>query len=244
MAAVIGYLEACVGVHIDWVTQVDWVERYRLLDAGEIDLAWICGAPYVRRVNRVTAQIELLAAPIWQGARYAGQPVYYADVVVRQTSPIQQVAELRGAHWVYNEPGSLSGYAALCHHLAQQGLRLDFFGRVSQSGAHVRSLAMLLSGEADVTVVDSVVLEAHLRANPTLRAALRTVTAIGPLPSMPWVAGRQVAEPLRARLRQALWALPAGVAPWLAGFAAVVDGAYDVVRRVLEHQEQSAHPKC
>jgi phosphonate transport system substrate-binding protein len=233
MLAVIGYLEEQAGVRIDFLNQVDWMERYRLLDAGEVDLAWICGAPYVRRVDGAAAPIELLAAPIWQGVRYGGRPVYFADVVVRQASPARTLAELTGAHWVYNEPGSLSGYAAMRHQLAEQGWGLDLFGRVSESGAHVRSLGLLLAGEADVTVLDSVVLEAYWQANPAQRPLLRSVAAIGPLPSMPWVVARQVAEPVRARLRQALWSLPRGVAPWLAGFAPVVDGDYDGVRRVL-----------
>lgn len=236
----IDYLAARLGIVIHFRNEIDWTARYAQLDAGRVDLAWICGAPYVRRMAQAQPKLELLAAPVWQGERYGGQPVYFADVLVHSRSRFRQWTELRGASWVYNEPGSLSGYAALLADLAQAGESPAFFGQVTASGAHLASLALLLAGEADVTCLDSVVLAEYLRQHPNVSSALRLLKPIGPLPSMPWVVGRHVPVALRQQLRYGLLAFAADTAGSptappspLLGFAQVTDSDYDPIRQIL-----------
>jgi phosphonate transport system substrate-binding protein len=68
-----------------------------LLDAGEIDVGWICGLPYTVRANQLDAQLELFAAPVMVGARYEARPFYFSDVIVPADSPYPQCLDLRGA---------------------------------------------------------------------------------------------------------------------------------------------------
>src|SRR5262249_55323044 len=46
---------------------------------AQADVAFLCGLPYVRLVDRPEPPIELLAAPVLRGARYGGRPVYFSD---------------------------------------------------------------------------------------------------------------------------------------------------------------------
>ena len=110
VARVVAYLAQNLGRPIEFVNPIDWEESDRLLDEGHIDIGWICGWPYVRKMRRQRPNLELLAAPVIAGARYGDQPVYFSDVIVRRDSPYQTFADLRGAVWGYNEPGSQSGY--------------------------------------------------------------------------------------------------------------------------------------
>jgi phosphonate transport system substrate-binding protein len=65
-------------------------------EQGEADLRVICGLPYTWLAARRPPPVEPLAAPVLCGARYAGLPVYYSDVIVRHDSSITRLEELRG----------------------------------------------------------------------------------------------------------------------------------------------------
>jgi len=39
-------------VPVELVPDVPWQERQRMLDAGQVDAAWICGPPYVLRADK------------------------------------------------------------------------------------------------------------------------------------------------------------------------------------------------
>ena len=72
---------------------------YEQLRAGAVDFAFLCGAPYVRLRRERPVPVEALAAPVVQGERYAGRPVYFSDVVVGPASEAASFEELRGCSW-------------------------------------------------------------------------------------------------------------------------------------------------
>ncbi len=245
VAAVAGYLAGALGRPVAVVDQTDWQAREQRLDAGQIEFGWICGWPYVRKMRRRQPNLELLAAPAPAGERYAGRPIYFSDVVVRADSPYQTFADLRGASWGYNEPGSQSGYNITRYHLARLGLTWAFFGRVAATGAHEASLRELLAGRLAASAIDSTVLETEFASQPGLRDQVRIIAVLGPSPSPPWVAQTRLPATLRAQARAALVNMhsnPAGQAALaqarLARFAAVSDSDYDPIRemeRASEH---------
>jgi phosphonate transport system substrate-binding protein len=216
-----------------------WTERDRRLDEGEIDLCWICGLPYVRKVERSPGIVAPLAAPVMAGSRYQGRPIYYSDVVVRRDSPFRTFADLRGAAWAFNEPGSHSGYGIVRYTLATRGETFAFFGRVVESGAHQASLEMILRGEIDAAAIDSTVLEQVLRDHPEEAGELRVIEVLGPSPMPPWVVSRQVTPDIRQALRDALTGMHARAdgrtilaRAGIARFQAVDDGDYDPIREM------------
>jgi phosphonate transport system substrate-binding protein len=46
------YLALRLGIPSQFVIEVSWQERERRIDSGEIDVAWICGLPYVIKADR------------------------------------------------------------------------------------------------------------------------------------------------------------------------------------------------
>ena len=103
---------------------------------GEVDAGFICGLPYVQLARQTPAPVELLAAPVIRGDRYAGRPIYFSDVIVHRDSPVRTFADLRGRSWAYNDPDSHSGYNLTRHHLLMMGETHGFFGRVVEAGFH------------------------------------------------------------------------------------------------------------
>ncbi len=221
-----------------FVEDIAWEERLSQIEAGGIDMGWVCGAYYVHMVARLEPAVELLAAPVMAGERYGGRPIYFSDVVVRAGSTFASFADLRGARWAINEPGSHSGYGVVAWHLARLGETWGLFGNVIASGAHQRSLEMILRNEVDAAAIDSTVLETELRARPHLASQIRIIAALGPSPIPPVVVQRRLPLALRRALRQSFATMhddPTGRAildeAHIAHFTLIEDADYDPLRQ-------------
>jgi phosphonate transport system substrate-binding protein len=239
--AIAGHLSRALGTPVHFITGPSWQEREAMLDRGLIDLCWICGLPYALKAAAGGAPIELCAAPVMEGARYAGLPVYYSDVVVRRDSCFRSFADLRGASCAYNEPGSHSGYNAIRHHLARLDAHAGYFSRAVESGAHQISLEMILRGEVDAAAIDTTVLEAELRRRPALAGEIRVVETLGPSAMPPWVLRSTLPAKTKSAIGAALLAMQdtregrAILAGWgIAGFVRVGPEGYDALRRMAE----------
>ena len=245
--ALAGYLSQRLAQPVRFLDGLDWREAYAAIAAGRIDVGWICGRPYVDLLA-AGAPIALLAAPVMAGARYDGRPIYFSDVVVGRDSSFQRFADLRGASWAYNEPGSQSGYHVTRYHLARLGETGQYFGRVVGSGGHIRSLEMILAGEIDASAIDSTVLEWQMARDPTLAGRIRVIETLGPSPIPPLVVAGESALALREPLRAALLAMPEtaeGLAILALGglsrFAIVADSDYDAIRAMAEAAKDAAN---
>lgn len=236
---VVAWLAERWGKPLRFIAHISWQEREQLFAEGQIDVAWICGAPYVEKVAQPEANLELLVAPVAAATRYQNQPVYFSDVVVHRDSPFHTLADLRGRSWAYNEPHSHSGYRVVQYALAQLGERQGYFGRVVASGAHQRSLQLILDQQIEASAIDSTVLEMVCAQDPTIAPHIRIIDTFGPSPMPPWCVNQHLPELLRQELRHLLLHLhedEAGQAilarHQLRRFAAVTDQSYDVIRQM------------
>jgi phosphonate transport system substrate-binding protein len=233
------YLADELGVGTEYVGGISWQERERLFDLGEIQILWLCGLPYVHKADLAESTMELLAVPVPAGERYRDRPVYFSEIVVRRDHPARCFDDLRGAAWAFNEPRSHSGYNVVRAFLAERGEARGFFGPVTASGAHARSLELIRNGQVDGAAVDSTVLEWFARQDRSLMSALRVIDTIGPSPIPPWVISTQLPRALRESVRHALLRLDRDRAGRSlierAGFVRFVlpdDRAYDPIRRM------------
>jgi phosphonate transport system substrate-binding protein len=233
------YVGQKLGIETTFLHEVPWQERERLFDAGQIQVCWICGLPYVWKADQQGTQIELLAAPVMAGERYQGQPVYFSDVVVRQDSRFYDFNSLHGGSWAYNEPHSHSGYNVTRYYLAQKQLSGSFFGRVIAAGSHENALQMVLRGDVDASAIDSTVLQTELLRVPAINMQLRCIETFGPSPIPPWIIRKEVPAALRQAVRAVLCTMhedDAGRRILANGrirqFIAVPDTAYDPIREM------------
>jgi phosphate/phosphite/phosphonate ABC transporter binding protein len=237
VSLVAAHVGARLGRTVEFVGDIPWREREQQFDDGRIDVAWICGLPYVWRADQEDPPIELLCAPVMAGERYGGRAVYFSEIVVEADSPFRSFADLRNASFAFNEPHSHSGYSIVQAHLADLGETQGFFGRVVESGAHQTSLTWIAEGRIDASAIDSTVLGQVTAADPDLCRRLRVIETLGPSTIPPWVVQRTLPEALRSALRETLLTMhddPRGRAI-LAGagmerFLPVVDTDYDDIR--------------
>lgn len=238
--AIVACLAARTGLEAELLPAMDWNEQHRLLDGGDIQLAFLCGLPYTEKHDRPGEPVVLLAAPVMQAVRYGGQPVYFTDVIVRRDRPWRSMADLRGKSWAYNGSDSNSGYNMPRDYLLAHGETGGFFGRTIASGSHQRSIQMVLDGEVDASGIDSLVLEMETKYRPELAASLRVIEAIGPCPIPPVVASTTLSPQVRDQLRRELLAMHAddeGAAILRAGliarFVPVEDAYYNPIRQMV-----------
>src|SRR5262249_45174163 len=160
-----------VGRRLGVATEMFAASRYDQLTNA--DVCFVCGLAYVELCGPGKLPFVPVAAPVLQGERYAGRPVYFSDVIVHRHSPFRAFAGLRGATWGYNEPLSHSGYGVTRYHLATLGETRGYFGRVIEAGWHQRSIRLVASREVDASAVDSHVLALAIHERPRLADDLR-----------------------------------------------------------------------
>lgn len=222
-------------------------ESFEQLQSGTVDFAFICGLPYVRLRRQTSPPVNLVAAPVIEGSRYEGRPIYFSDVIVPASSAVTSFEELRGKAWACNGFDSHSGTLVVLHRLLQIGESGAFFGRVEVTGSHYASIERVAEGLVDGAAIDSQLLAVQLRDRPELGEQIRVITSLGPSTMMPLVAAADVPESLRSEVGEVVTGLGDGAvdrdglgAGLISGFARLDDAAYDDIRGMLDAVE-SAH---
>jgi len=240
MAPVYRFLADRIGDRLGRPVELVVGRSFDQFEAGEADLGVICGLPYVWLAARRPPPVEALAAPVLSGARYAGRPVYYSDVIVGRDSPITCLEELEGRSWAFNEPTSHSGHTVTLYSLVSMGAGPGFLGPVVEAGFHQRAIRLVKAGTVDAAAIDSQVLGIELRDHPGLGAGLRVIGSFGPSTIQPVVAARRLPDALKDQVQELLVALADDPAarPVLGyglidRFAPISDAAYDDIRAML-----------
>jgi len=207
---------------------------------GEVDFAFLCGLPYVKLRREARPPVSLVAAPVLEGDRYDGRPIYFSDVIVPADSPATAFDDLRGRSWACNGFDSHSGALVVLHRLLEMGEDARFFGRVQVSGSHQQSIGLVAAGEIDGSAIDSQVLAVELRDHPELKERIRVIDSLGPSTNMPLVAAA-ACEGLRQEVGEVVAGLGTeeadrdGLASGLfSGFVEIDDPAYDDIRGMLD----------
>lgn len=209
------------------------------------DVCFVCSLPYVMFEREGVSPSVPIAAPVLEGDRYGGRPVYYSDVIVGKGSNARSFADLKGRSWAYNEPLSHSGYGITRYHLVTLGETHGFFGEVIEAGFHETSIRMVADGEVDGSAIDSQVLAVELRDYPELAARLRVIESLGPSTVQPVAVSKRLDDDLREAIRGVLLALrtiPGGPEILAHGmierFVSVDEGDYDDIRSMVDACEQ------
>lgn len=205
------------------------------------DLCFVCSLPYVMFEREGISPAVPIAAPVLQGTRYGGKPIYFSDVIVARRSRFRAFADLRGASWAYNEPLSQSGYGITRHHLVSIGETKGFFGDVVEAGFHETAIRMVAAGDVDASAIDSQVLAVEMRDHPELAESLRVIDSLGPSTIQPVGCSKRFTPEFHDDVRAILLGL--GDDPQFRAildhgtverFVAVGPGDYDDIRRMVD----------
>ena len=249
MYSTYAHIARYVGVRVGCQTTLEVGQSFEEFAEGQVDVAFICGLPYVRMTSQNTCPVELLAAPVLMGERYLHRPIYFSDVIVRSDSPYTSFDDLGGCVWAYNERVSHSGCNLVCYSLLERGKSPDYFGKTVKSGSHLRSLEMVLEGEADAAAIDSHLLDVLRSKDEELAARLRVIEMLGPSSIPPMVISKRLNDELKCKLREVLVTMhldncgAEGLRDGLIErFVVVTDEDYGDIRRMLETVKEVEFP--
>src|ERR1700694_2790711 len=198
------YIAHYVGEKVGLPTTLTVGHAFDEFAEGQVDVAFMCGLPYVNMADEPSCPIELLVAPVLLGERYQHRPVYFSDVVVRRESSSTAFKDLQGCRWAYNQKESHSGWNNVCYSLLERGRTLDYFGELIETGSHQRSISKVLDRQADATAVDSQVLDVLFANDSRVAAELRVIDMLGPSSIPPMVIARRVDADLKRTIVEAL----------------------------------------
>jgi ABC-type phosphate/phosphonate transport system substrate-binding protein len=147
-------------------------------------------------------QVRLVATPRYSVPGCEGGHCRSAIVVRREETG--SLADFRGRRCVVNEMDSNSGMNLLRAAVAPLAGGACYFASVAVSGAHLHSVEMVASGEADVAAVDCVSLAHFRRVYPGVVATLRVSGWTPASPSLPFITARSAGDATVQVLRSAL----------------------------------------
>jgi phosphonate transport system substrate-binding protein len=236
----IGRLGERLGVSVELVQRRTYREVNDLLTAGQLDAALICTGGYLDLRRRAPGSVEVLAVPVVNGAR-----TYEAVIVVPSASSARTVADLAGKRFAFTDELSFSGNAYVRRLIADMHRDPDrFFGTVTFTHSHDRSIAAVERGLADGATIHGGIWARFTRSDPELARRLRVLHRSPPFGAMPVVAATALSPQLRERIRRELLGLdddPEGAAALAAlgidRFDVVTPGLYDSAERVVEGLE-------
>ncbi len=190
------WLQGQLGRPVILVQRSRYREILDLLLRGQLELAWICGYPYVQH----RAELALIAVP-----RFQGHPVYRSYLIVAKDSHYRSLDELEGSLFAWADPDSNSGYLFPRYHLVTAGKDPDrYFRRTFFTWGHPRSIDAVAEGLADAAAVDNYVWETLALRAPERTAGTRILLRSPPFGFPPLVASASLALAQRQVLRRVL----------------------------------------
>ena len=190
-------LEAQLGTEVHFVQRGSYGEITEMLLADQIDVAWICGYPYVTHADRM----KLLAVP-----QYQGKPLYRSYLLVpsAQTS-VTTITELSGKVFAYSDPQSNSGYLVPRTELIRHGMDpRRVFGKAFFTFAHRKVVEAVASGLASAGEIDGYVFDTLAKQVPGAVTGVRVAWRSPLYGFPPIVARRSLPVDTFARLQSAL----------------------------------------
>ena len=240
----VDYLAKTLDTECTLVSGFSYSAISAMLDAGAVDMGFICGLPYVLKRDTASPTVVLLAAPVMKAARYNDVSKYYAYVIVHKNSRCASFADLEGCTYAYNDKESNSGYNLPRARLIELGATHGFFAKLVRSGSHEESIRMVATGKADASSVDSLVFDYDLAKHSAYAREVKIIETLGPAGIPPVVASTKLPVIVRKRVRSALIGMkddPMGRRilddALIARFEAVDDSNYDDIRRMKKMAE-------
>jgi phosphonate transport system substrate-binding protein len=235
------YLGKGLGRRVEMVQFSVSAETDAALERRDLDFAFVGTGSYVH--DREKFGVELMAAP-----QLHGKPFYYAYVIVPAASPARSLGDLRGKRFAFTDPKSNTGWLVPTYLVGrEQKLTPEtFFGTVSFTGSHDRSIDRVNAGAVDGASVDSLVFDYVAGRFPPRVKNVRIVAKSIPFGTPPVVANRKANPRLRARIQAILLGMhsdPEGKrildAMSVERFIVPQDSSYDTVREMEKWLERN-----
>jgi len=179
---------------------------------GHAQAAFLSAWPAALALKNAGAEVVLAEVrEVVIGEEKVERPYYFSYWVVLKDSPYTSLEQLRGKKAAFSSLLSTSGYVAPLARLVELGFLKkpegkaadpnQFFSQSTFAGGYAQAWEALKQGQVDVTVIAGDVSEKLYRE---VLASTRVLEQQGPIPSHAVVFSKDLAEPMRSQLKNAL----------------------------------------
>ena len=195
------YLSERVGCEVNFVARESYQVILDMLAADQLDVAWICGYPFVRQESN----FSLLAVPLYQD-----KPQYQSYLIRSKsgTPSIQGWHDLRDRVLAYSDPLSNSGWLVAQAQLAKVNLKSRDLKRTFFAHGHRNVVEAVAARLADAGSVDGYVWETMRLQGMNAVAMTEVVWKSEFFGFPPLVTRKGVSHPYFEKLQTALLAMP------------------------------------
>lgn len=188
--------EVC-SADVRFVQRNSYREIDDLLAENRLDVAWVCGFPYVTHLQTM----RLMAIP-----DYGGQPLYRSYLIVpRSDTRTTHITQLRDRVFAFSDPESNSGFLVPTTELIRAGIRpTRFFRKSFFTYAHRKVIDAVTSGLADAGEIDGYVYDTIEKQDPERTRDVRVAWRSPQYGFPPIVARRSLDEESFVRIQHAL----------------------------------------
>lgn len=156
-APLIEAIRGKTGLDVQLVLSADYDELVRQFAEGAVDLAYFGGYTFVV-ANKRHGAVPLVMRDI--DARFVSQVVVH-----RNNTAVRQLSDLRGARFSFGSRRSTSGHIMPRHFFSGAGIVPEkFFSQVVFSGAHDRTVMLVVDGSVDAGVANGQILRSMLES--------------------------------------------------------------------------------
>ncbi len=192
---IIDYIGEQIKQPVRMVNRRTYDEMDSLLEKGDVKIAFICSAPYVK--NQAQFGVELLVGPIVNG-----RSVYHSYIIVHHESPIKTFPELKGKIFAFTDPKSNTGKLYPSYLLKGMGFTPEkFFKEILYSYSHNKSVEMVAKKIVDGAAMESIVYEHMLKVGSPYARQTRIIKRSPPFGIPPVVVTRDIDPALRKKIR-------------------------------------------
>ena len=238
---IIDYIGEQIKRPVRMVNRRTYDEMDSLLEKGDVKIAFICSAPYVK--NQAQFGVELLVGPIVNG-----KSVYHSYIIVHNESPIKTFPELKGKVFAFTDPKSNTGKLYPTYLLKGMGFTPEkYFRGLQYSYSHNKSVEMVAKKLVDGAAVESIVYEHMVQSGSPYAGQTRIIKRSPPFGIPPVVVTRDIDPVLRKKLKDAFLAMHKTAkgknildSMMIEGFADVPDKNYDSIRKMEREVVESS----
>ena len=199
-APLVKYLEAKLGMKVEFTPVTDYAAAVETLVNRKIDLAWFGGFTFVQAHVRSGGKV----IPLVQRA----EDERFRSVFITSDPAITKLTDLKGKDLSFGSQSSTSGHLMPRSYLLQAGLDPDKdFKRVAYSGAHDATIAAVASGKVQAGALNISVWDKFVADKKVDTTQVRVFFTTPPYYDYNWTVHADMPAALREKLTAALLAL-------------------------------------
>jgi phosphonate transport system substrate-binding protein len=200
------YLEARLGMPVEWTPVTDYAAAVEALVSGKVDLAWFGGFTFIQAKVRSGGQV----IPLVQRAE---DQEFRSVFITGASTAIRSLADLKGHTFSFGSQSSTSGHLMPRNALLQAGVDPERdLGRIAYSGAHDATIAAVSGGKVDAGALNISVWDKFVAEHKVDTAQVKVFYTTPPFYDYNWSVSTRMPEPERENLRQAFLDLSPGTA--------------------------------